>query len=85
VVLGVETIFARDQHILDEWWRREIDENELRQRIRYDLDWATIGVRSTNCWWQRATMGRVSTGSIACRGESAKDRSARSSCGCEDC
>src|ERR1700739_1877543 len=22
VVLGVETIFARDQHILDEWWRR---------------------------------------------------------------
>jgi uncharacterized iron-regulated protein len=39
VVLGVETIFARDQHILDEWWRREIDEDELRQRIRYDLDW----------------------------------------------
>ena len=39
VVLGVETIFARDQHILDEWWRREIDEHELRQRIRFDLDW----------------------------------------------
>jgi hypothetical protein len=39
VVLGVETIFSRDQHILDEWWRREIDENELRQRIRYDRDW----------------------------------------------
>ncbi len=39
VVLGVETIFARDQHILDEWWRREIDENELRQRVRFDLDW----------------------------------------------
>lgn len=39
VVLGVETIFARDQHILDEWWRREIEENELRQRIRFDLDW----------------------------------------------
>jgi hypothetical protein len=39
VVLGVETIFARDQHILDEWWRREIDEDELRQRIRFDLDW----------------------------------------------
>jgi Haem-binding uptake, Tiki superfamily, ChaN len=39
VVLGVETIFARDQHILDEWWRREIDESELRQRIRFDLDW----------------------------------------------
>jgi hypothetical protein len=39
VVLGVETIFARDQHILDEWWRREIDEDELRHRIRFDLDW----------------------------------------------
>ncbi|MFZ0733261.1 MAG: ChaN family lipoprotein [Candidatus Sulfotelmatobacter sp.] len=39
VVLGVETIFARDQHILDEWWRREIDEAELRQRIRFDLEW----------------------------------------------
>lgn len=39
VVLGVETIFSRHQHILDEWWRREIDEDELRQRIRFDLDW----------------------------------------------
>ena len=39
VVLGIETIFARDQHILDEWWRREIGESELRQRIRFDLDW----------------------------------------------
>ena len=39
LVLGVETIFARDQHILEEWWRREIDEDELRQRIRFDLDW----------------------------------------------
>jgi Haem-binding uptake, Tiki superfamily, ChaN len=39
VVLGVETIFARHQHILEEWWRREIDEEELRQRMRFDLDW----------------------------------------------
>src|SRR5258706_2830736 len=39
VVLGVEAIFVRDQHILEEWWRREIDETELRQRIRFDLDW----------------------------------------------
>jgi hypothetical protein len=39
IVLGVETIFSRDQHILDEWSRREIDEAELRQRIRFDLDW----------------------------------------------
>ncbi|HEX8815225.1 MAG TPA: ChaN family lipoprotein [Terriglobales bacterium] len=39
VVLGVETIFARHQHILDEWWRREIDAEEFRQRIRFDIDW----------------------------------------------
>jgi uncharacterized iron-regulated protein len=39
VVLGVETIFARDQHIVDEWWRREIDEGEFRRRIRFDLEW----------------------------------------------
>src|SRR6266478_4462215 len=39
VVLGVETIFARDQHILEEWWRREIGEGELRERMRFQLDW----------------------------------------------
>ena len=39
VVLGVETIFARDQHIIEEWWRREIDEHELRERMRFQLDW----------------------------------------------
>jgi uncharacterized iron-regulated protein len=39
VVLGAETIFSRHQHILDEWWRREIDADELRQRIRFDADW----------------------------------------------
>lgn len=39
VVLGLETIFSRDQHILDEWWRREIDANELRERMRFQLDW----------------------------------------------
>ena len=39
VVLGLETIFSRDQHILDEWWRRQIDAEELQQRIRFDLDW----------------------------------------------
>ena len=39
VVLGVETVFARDQHILDEWMHGEIDDEELRERIRFDLDW----------------------------------------------
>ena len=40
VVAGVEFVFARDQHILDEWFAGEIDSDELRQRIRYDLDWS---------------------------------------------
>jgi len=39
VVLAVEAILARDQHVLDEWWRREIIELELRRRIRFDHDW----------------------------------------------
>jgi hypothetical protein len=39
LVLGVETVFARDQHILEEWFRGEIDESELRERIRFELDW----------------------------------------------
>jgi hypothetical protein len=39
VVLGVEAVFAHHQHILDEWLRDEIDDRELRDRIRYDQDW----------------------------------------------
>ncbi len=39
LVLGLETVFARDQHIMDEWMRGEIEEEELRERIRFDLDW----------------------------------------------
>jgi uncharacterized iron-regulated protein len=39
LILGVETVFSRDQHILDEWQAGQIDELELRERIRYDLDW----------------------------------------------
>jgi len=35
----VETIFSRHQNILDEWWRREIEEDEFRERIRFDVDW----------------------------------------------
>lgn len=38
-VLGLEMIYARDQAILDLWLAGEIDEQELRQRIRYDLEW----------------------------------------------
>lgn len=39
VILAFEFVFARDQHVLDEWWAGEIDGTELRQRIRFDLDW----------------------------------------------
>jgi len=39
VILGVEAIAARDQHILDEWQAGEIDTEELRSRVRFDADW----------------------------------------------
>jgi hypothetical protein len=39
VVLGVETVFSRHQHILDEWLAREIEDDEMRERIRFDADW----------------------------------------------
>jgi hypothetical protein len=35
----VEAILSRDQQILDAWWRREIAEEELRRRIRFDREW----------------------------------------------
>ena len=39
VVLGVEAVLSRDQRILDAWWRREISEEDFRQRLRFDRDW----------------------------------------------
>jgi hypothetical protein len=39
VVLGVEAVLARDQRILDAWWRREIAEDDLRRRLRFDREW----------------------------------------------
>ncbi|HZQ19407.1 MAG TPA: ChaN family lipoprotein [Terriglobales bacterium] len=39
VVLGVEAILSRDQKILDTWWRREMPQEELRRRLRFDRDW----------------------------------------------
>ena len=39
VVLAVEAVLARDQRILDGWWRREISEDELRRRLRFDREW----------------------------------------------
>jgi hypothetical protein len=39
VVVGVEAVLARDQHILDAWWRREISDEELRRRLRFERNW----------------------------------------------
>ena len=39
LVLGLEMVFARDQHIVDEWTAGEISDDELRERIRFDVDW----------------------------------------------
>ena len=39
VVLCLEAIFTRHQPVLDEWMAGEIGEDELRERIRFDIDW----------------------------------------------
>ena len=39
VVLGLEAVFTRHQPVLDEWMAGEISEDELRERLRFDLDW----------------------------------------------
>ncbi len=39
VVLGVEFVLARDQHLLERWLRERISNQELRQRLRYDAQW----------------------------------------------
>src|SRR5207248_5011736 len=39
VVLCVEAVLSRDQAILDSWWRRELGEEELRKRLRFDREW----------------------------------------------
>jgi len=39
VAMGLEAVLSRDQRILDAWWRRESDEEELRRRLRFDRDW----------------------------------------------
>ena len=39
LVLGLEAVFARHQPVLDEWMAGDISEDELREGIRFDLDW----------------------------------------------
>lgn len=39
VILALETVFTRDQRMLDRWFRGEISEDELRAGIRYNEEW----------------------------------------------
>jgi hypothetical protein len=39
VVLALEAVLTRDQHILQQWWKREISSDELRRRLRFDREW----------------------------------------------
>ncbi|HET9182959.1 MAG TPA: ChaN family lipoprotein [Candidatus Angelobacter sp.] len=39
VILALETVFSRDQRMLDRWFRGEISEEQLRTGIRYDEEW----------------------------------------------
>lgn len=39
LVLGVEFIFARHQQFLDQWFVGDVASHDLRDRIRFDLDW----------------------------------------------
>src|SRR5207302_8964035 len=39
LVLLLEAIFTRDQHIIDEWQAEATSDAELRQRLRFDVDW----------------------------------------------
>jgi heme-binding uptake protein ChaN (Tiki superfamily) len=39
IVLMLEAVLARDQMILEEWMQKEMDEEELRRRLRFDRDW----------------------------------------------
>lgn len=39
VILALEVVFARDQSILDRWFRGELDDDQLRSALRYDQEW----------------------------------------------
>ncbi len=39
VVLGLEMVLSRDQHLLDKWLMRDLTSGELRSRMRYDEEW----------------------------------------------
>lgn len=39
VILAVEMVYGRNQRVLDRWMAGEIDDDEFRRRIRYELEW----------------------------------------------
>lgn len=39
LVLLVEAVFTRDQHILYEWQQEEISDDELRHRLHFETEW----------------------------------------------
>jgi hypothetical protein len=39
VILAMEMVYGRQQRILDEWMASRIDDDEFRQRLRYDEEW----------------------------------------------
>jgi len=39
LVLLLEAVFTRDQHIIDEWQQKEISADELRQRLHFEAEW----------------------------------------------
>ena len=39
LVLLLEAVFTRDQHILDEWQQQKISDDELRQRLHFEIEW----------------------------------------------
>jgi hypothetical protein len=39
VILGLETVFSKDQQVLDDWRTGAIGELELREAIRFDTEW----------------------------------------------
>ncbi|HET6372978.1 MAG TPA: ChaN family lipoprotein [Candidatus Polarisedimenticolia bacterium] len=39
VIVAVEMVYGRNQRALDRWMAREIDDEEFKRAIRYDLEW----------------------------------------------
>ncbi len=38
-VLGLEAAYSTSQSVLDEWFRGDMDDNELAQQLRFERDW----------------------------------------------